>query len=492
MTGSWQAILRWLAGDPVANHVPSHVSSRRGVILVMVLWTVVVLSVLAATLAFDVQINSRLARLQREQFLAYNLARSAVAVGMTDLLNDAVVDFVEDAEQPNDGFGDVWAQPGVREEARRVRLGEDGPERRRGGRDIKFTEPTFEYQIRDEEAKLPLNSATPQLLQSMFEVYGLDQEDAQLVAAAISDYRDADDVASARDAAGVKENEYWSSAIGQDTRSITFTGEFAVRMPNEPFHSLDQLMDVPGVPAHIFYGFDPRDEDTAAVYQNRAGNLDEKGMRKPRSSAQSGNRVGQNGDLTPLREILTVRTYGTAATNRVNLNTASVEVLTILLHAANNGGSVEQARSTAEAFVRSRGDDRGARSMDREDALKGPDDLGKAGGGGMEKLRVLISNPAATGLQIAFRSENFEITGIGRIGNTEKVVTCWVQRNVDVFNPDDPRLLPVKEERRSIFRAAGFGAARRLGERKQMRAVENQAGDNFIRIPAVRVTGWAE
>jgi hypothetical protein len=350
--------------------------------------------------------------------------------------------------------------------------------------------------VRDEEGKIPINSASPQLLQAMFEVYGMDPEDAQLVAAAIGDFRDADDVAQARDAAGLKENEYWSSLVGQDIRSISFSGEFVVRMPNEPFHSLDQLMDVPCVPAHIFYGFDPSDAEATAVYKNRAGELRgsvPRGMRGPRITARQGARAGDRGQLAPLRDILTVRTYGTAATNRININTAPVEVITILMHAANNGGSIQQARSVAEAVARYRGDDRPTRNMDRADAIRGPDDLGKISGGNLSDLAALVANPGATGIQIAFRSENFEITGIGRVGNTEKVVVCWVQRGVDVFNPDDPRLLPVKEARRSIFnRGPGSGARRSLPSQVRSRAAGGAAGDNFIRIPAIRVTGWLE
>jgi type II secretory pathway component PulK len=468
---------------------------RRGVILVFVLWTVVVLSVLAATLAFDVTVNSRLARLQREQFLAYNLARSAVAAGMTDLLNDSIVDYVEDFEQPYDGFGDAWAQPSIAATDRKVQLGEDGPQRARGGRQVRFNTPTYEYDIRDEEGKIPLNAASPQLLQAIFEYYGMEQEDAQLVAAAIADFRDADDLAQARDASGLKENEYWSDQVGQDVRSLSFQGEYAVRMSNEPFHSVDQLMDVPGVPASIFYGYDPQDEEAAQVYQNRAGDLGGGGLRGPRISARAGARTGSRGDLAPLRDILTVRTWGTGASNRVNINTASPEVLAILLYAAtNNTGNLQQAKSTADSYARSRGDDRPSRGMDREDAIKGPSDLAKLGGGGLQGLSDLVSNPGPLGLQIAFRSDTFEITGIGRVGNSEKIVTCWVTRTMDVFNPDDPRLIPVREDRRSIF-GGGIGTARSVKRelgRDRAASAAGGAQDNFIRIPAIRVNGWYE
>jgi type II secretory pathway component PulK len=481
------SFLHWMAREPKFSGSSPTPRWNRGAIMVLVLWTIVVMAVLASTLAFDVQVNSRLARLQRDQFLAYNLARSGIAAGMTDLLNDAVIDAVEDPERPFDGLGDVWAQPGIREENRRIRLGTSGPERARAGT-IRFNTPTFEYEVRDEEGKIPLNAASPQLLQAVFEIYGMDPEDALFLAAAVADFRDADDIAQARDAAGMKENEYYSGLMGQDLRSLASTGDFLVRMPNEPFHSLDQLMDVPGFPAHLFYGFDPQDAVTAAALRNRVGDLPGSNRRRPQAGA--GRR-----QMAPMRDIFTVRTFGTAASNRININTAPTEVITALLYAVNNDRNLGTARSAAQALSRYRGDDRSGGGMKREDAFKGPEDLAKVGEANLGALTALIDGAGTLGVAIALRSEHYEITGIGRIGNAEKVVTCWVWRSIDVFNPDDPRLIPVKEARRSIFSSNRIGSARSLsGPNRGNRAAGTRGGptDNFVRIPAIRVMGWIE
>ena len=111
---------------------------RKAVTLVLTLWMVVVLGVIASSLAFDVQVNSKLAMLQRNQFLAYNLAKSAIAVGMTHLQNDLLIDHQENPGQEYDAMSDVWAQPDRREKDVEVELS--------GG--------TYEVEVIDEDRTL--------------------------------------------------------------------------------------------------------------------------------------------------------------------------------------------------------------------------------------------------------------------------------------------------------------------------------------------------
>src|SRR6186997_3162941 len=80
---AWQVLLR---GPELFS------SKRRAVIMILVLWVVVVLGIIASSLAFDVQVSSKLTLIQREQFIAYNLAKSAIAVGMTHLQNDLLIE----------------------------------------------------------------------------------------------------------------------------------------------------------------------------------------------------------------------------------------------------------------------------------------------------------------------------------------------------------------------------------------------------------------
>ena len=93
---------------------------RRGIIFPIVLWTITALTIVAASLAFDVQVNSKLAMIQREQFVAYQLARAGIAEGMTHLQNDVLLDYAANPNQMYDSFADVWGQPDRKEKEREV------------------------------------------------------------------------------------------------------------------------------------------------------------------------------------------------------------------------------------------------------------------------------------------------------------------------------------------------------------------------------------
>ena len=99
-------------------------SRRRAVVLILVLWIVVVMGVIASGLAYEVRVNTKLALIQKRQFIAHTLARSAVAIGMTHLQNDLLMDHEENPQQMFDAFCDVWAQPDRRDKEVEVELGE--------------------------------------------------------------------------------------------------------------------------------------------------------------------------------------------------------------------------------------------------------------------------------------------------------------------------------------------------------------------------------
>src|SRR5690606_22710958 len=106
---------RWMRGGNSKSP-----SRSRAAVLVLTLWIIVVLGVISSSLAFDVQVGSKLAMLQKEQFVAYNLAKSAIAVGITHLQNDSIIDYAENPNQPYDAFSDVWAMRDIRDKERIV------------------------------------------------------------------------------------------------------------------------------------------------------------------------------------------------------------------------------------------------------------------------------------------------------------------------------------------------------------------------------------
>ncbi len=450
------AIGRWFRGGN--NQSPGR---RRAVVLVLTLWIVVVLGVIASSLAFDVQVGSKLALMQKEQFVAYNLAKSAIAVGITHLQNDAIIDYAENPNQPYDAFSDVWALRDLNDKEKAVQVDKKGhPDR------------TYEVQIIDEESKIPLNHANFKVVKAMMEYYGFESPDSDDIAYAIVDYRDQDDMAGGEP--GAFENEYYSAELGQRVDPDMAVDQLLYRCPNEPFLTTDQILDVYGMNQfpEIYLGYDPAEKAEEE--------------RSLRDAVASGRRVrakrerkrGRDREALPMKDIITV---STGNPGRINLNTAPVEVLTILIHAATDFASIESAKAAAESIAEFRGDTKN-RAPDPEIAFKSIKDMQQVPGldaGALNQLQSL-------GIQPDFKSQTFRILGTGTTKKAERVVEALVERKLEVYNPDDASLESNK----------GRGSGGRRRESRERRRGGNRPGDrpddNYIRIPAVRVLQWLE
>lgn len=420
-------------------------------ILVLVLWVVTVMTVIAASLAFDVQVNSKLAMIQREQFIASQLARAGVAEGMTHLQNDLLLDFAENPNQTYDSFADVWAQP----------------DRREKDREIEMERGSYEFEVTDEEGRIPVNFATVKLYKAMLEFYGYESPDSDDVAQAIFDFRDPDDAAGAT---GERENEHYSFLV-DDTFDPNRPPEvLPYRTANEPFLSVEQMLDVYGIVPELFYGYDPAEAEEESLRLRNNVVLGKSSRKKSSSSRR------RRDEVLPLKDIVTVLPTG----NRINVNTAPAEVLTILLYAGSNFADMQAAATTAEAIVKHRGDKasgRGGGRKDDDDAFKSEADLLQVPGvdpGVVSQLR----NAGALGVTLGYKSDTFRVTGIGRSGRVQRTLSVVVRRNLDPYNPDDARLA----DRR---KASGRSAPRR-------RSSDKKGKDNLIRIPAIRVAQWIE
>lgn len=420
---------------------------QKAVVLILTLWIVVVLSVIASSLAFDVQVNSKLALLQKEQFIAYNLARSAVAVGMTHLQNDMLIDF--EGKLKIDAYSDVWAQPDRREKDIEVELGKG----------------TYELQIHDENGKININGANQRLLKAMLEYYGMEEPDSDDTARAIIDWRDQDDVAT--EGNNEKENERYSGLMGQKVRANTEAEELIYQCSNEPFITINQLLDVYGITPEIFYGYDPDTEEAREQKMREDIAMGKKSRREPRKRKKD--------QRLALKDIITVR-----GDNRVNLNTASEEVLTILMYAGSNCANMETAQAAAESIVDFRGGGRKGRAPDPDDAFRSLSDVAKVPG----VNAAAIAQIGQSGLQVGFFSEIYSVVGIGRMGNVQKTLTAIVQRHLDEYNPDDARLVANKRSGTLHGSFKSRGGTRKSGGSK--------SDDNIIRVPAVRVLEWIE
>ncbi len=448
-------------GSWLRNGEGNRAGKKQAVVLVVTLWIIVVLGVIAASLAFDVQVGSKLALLQKEEFVAYNLAKSAVAVGITHLQNDSIIDFEENPNQPYDAFSDIWAMRDVREKDRVVQVDEK-----------RHPDRTYEIEIIDEESKIPLNHANFKVMKAMMEYYGFESPDSDDIAYAIIDYRDQDDMAGGEP--GAYENEFYSAEMGQRVRDDMAADQLLYRCPNEQFLTTDQLLDVYGFEQFpkLFFGFDPEEkmEEEIALRDAVAAGRRTRGNRERKRSRER--------DSLPIKDILTVMPNGNG---RVNLNTAPVEVLTILIHAATDFASIESAKAAAESIADYRGDDSN-RAPDPETAFKSIKDVAQVPGVDINAINQLGS----LGIQPVFKSETFRVIGKGDTRKAHRVVEAVVERKLEVYNPDDAKLASNRER----------GGRRERRERKPRRGKSGSGDDgptdNYIRIPAVRVLQWTD
>lgn len=449
------AVGRWIRGGNSSSP-----GRKRAAVLVLTLWVVVVLGVIASSLAFDVQVGSKLALLQKEQFVAYNLAKSAIAVGITHLQNDSIIDYAENPNQQSDSFSDVWAMRDLRDSERVVQVDKKTPDR------------TYELSILDEESKIPINHANFKVVKAMLEYYGFESPDSDDIAYAIIDYRDQDDMAGGEP--GAFENEYYSAELGQRVSTDMATDLLWYRCPNEPFLTVDQLLDVYGLNQfpEVFLGYDPAEkaEEEKAVRDAIAAG------RRVRAKRERSR--GRDKENLPIKDIITV---STGNPGRVNLNTASIEVLTILMHAATDFASIESAKAAAESIAEFRGD-RKNRAPDPETAFKSIKDMQQVPGVDVNALNQLQS----LGIQPVFKSETFRIFGVGTTRRAERVIEAVVERKMEVYNPDDASL--ASNRGRSSDRRSRESRSRRRGSNRP----SDRPDDNYIRIPAVRVLQWLE
>ncbi|MBI2885561.1 MAG: general secretion pathway protein GspK [Candidatus Omnitrophica bacterium] len=151
--------------------------ARSGSLLLITLWLVVVLSVLAVTIARYLSVDVRLTKYRLSQAQASLLARSGITVALQRLMDDATPG--RPAADAVDWLGDDWAAP--------PEAAPDNPAQRvvQLPAGTGSMASTLTVRMSDEERKINLNTAEPETLARL----GV----PEALAAAILDYRDPPD-----------------------------------------------------------------------------------------------------------------------------------------------------------------------------------------------------------------------------------------------------------------------------------------------------------
>ncbi len=176
---------------------------QRGIALVAVLWALVLLAVIAATVLSESRTQSRLARNFLDAAQAEALADGGVYRAMEGLARP-----VASGGWRVDGTVYAWARP----------------------------EGEVRIRIEDEGGKIDLNRANGRLLRNLFLAAGLEPQRAEALAAAVQDFRDADHT---RRPDGAEDSDYAGAGLPHGAKDA-------------PFDAVEELAQVTGMTRKIY------------------------------------------------------------------------------------------------------------------------------------------------------------------------------------------------------------------------------------------------
>ncbi|MFH1767804.1 MAG: hypothetical protein ABH858_01405 [Candidatus Omnitrophota bacterium] len=206
---------------------------EKATVLILSVWALIFLSTLAIILGSVVSKEISLVRRVETRNKIYDLLYSGVMAGQ-----DIIISCQEKDETPAvDSLNDFWAdQPGLFKDIKvdkgRVSIYYNYKNNITKKEDLR-------YGFVDEERKININYASRETLKCLFSLL-LDEEKAPLLAAAIEDWRDQDDILYSNDAALSERINYANSGY-----------EYAPK--NAPFRSLEELLLVKDVDAETFF-----------------------------------------------------------------------------------------------------------------------------------------------------------------------------------------------------------------------------------------------
>lgn len=416
--------------------------SRRSVAMLLVLWIVTILSLMAYSVVYQMSVETRLSSLRLRGIEAQALARAGVGRAMVDLRNDMIADNGDATKPPFDAEGDVWCKP------------------EEGKLDVEMGNGTFTVVVRDEESLFNLNrmnGANRLLLEKIIERVGYEEEDAKIVASAIIDYADADDTPAMDNAPAKTEKYVYAFYAAEDAGESTDLAKLTkARVANEPFLTVEGLLDVYGVTPELFFG---PDTDEAIYYRERMGE-----MASDRFMIETGKRRDPDEPILGLRDYFTV--YGSG---QLNVNTAPQHVLAALFEAA---GRSDGDRA-AETLIRDR---RGGRrdNFDNDNAFKAATELTGNASLGANYGAMSALMPMGTA------SSTFTLTSTGSVGQVRQTLVVTVERSLALFSRDESFELDERaEEWNDLYE-----------DRRTRR--EDKKTERIARVPNVRVIHWRQ
>jgi general secretion pathway protein K len=187
---------------------PVRIGSQRGIALVLVLWVLLLLTIITASFS----LMARMDRLEANTLLAGTQARLSAEAAL-NLAVLALRDPDDEARMRADGRVYQTEMDGILLEVKAI----------------------------DERGKLDINAAGELALANMFIGHGMEPDEAEMLAAAVLDWRDGDDLERVN---GAEEDTYFAAGL-------------EVGPANRPYMMTEELLQVIGMPYELYRKLDP-------------------------------------------------------------------------------------------------------------------------------------------------------------------------------------------------------------------------------------------
>jgi type II secretory pathway component PulK len=222
-------------------------TGQRGFALLAVMLVLTLLGVIIMEFSFSMRLEASMVRSYKENLLARHLAEAGIHHAIREILSQASTQAVDD--QGTLVFYRTSSDP-----ATPTRLPTLQQHR------IALGPGEFSYQITDEEARLNLNTASPDVLEHLLEVLGMGKQDRDIITDSLQDWKDADDL---------------HRTNGAESEDHYLTLPVPYRARNGLLQDPRELLQIRGITRDLYFGNGDRSglESLVTVFGRNALNL---------------------------------------------------------------------------------------------------------------------------------------------------------------------------------------------------------------------------
>jgi general secretion pathway protein K len=222
-------------------------TDQRGFALLAVMLVLTLLGVIVMEFTFSMRLEGSMVRSYKENLLARHLAEAGIHHAIREILSQASTHAV-------DQHGALVFYRTSADTATPTRL----PTLQ--GHRIALGPGELSYQITDEEARLNLNTASPDVLERLLEVLGIGKQDRDIITDSLQDWKDADDL---------------HRANGAESENYYLLLPVPYRARNGLLQDARELLQIRGISRDLYFGSTDRAglESFVTVFGRNALNI---------------------------------------------------------------------------------------------------------------------------------------------------------------------------------------------------------------------------